>query len=261
MSVRLAVLGSPVAHSLSPAIHRAAMEALGIEGEYLAREVDADEMSAVAEEVRSGRLLGASVTMPHKGIAAALADAATESVTTLSSANTWWSMDGRLHADATDGDGVRFAWDRARLPMTDRVRILGAGGAAAAAALELQATHEVRVSARRAGAAEDVAARVGCDTAMWGEAVSGEVVVNATSIGMQGDSLPSWALASPTGYLEMVYAVGITPTAASLALRGVPVASALDMLVGQAVRAFEHWFGVTPPVDVMLEAAKASSAP
>ncbi len=261
MNVRLAVLGSPVAHSLSPAIHRAAMEALGIEGEYVARDVDADGMRAAADDVRSGRLLGASVTMPHKGIAAALADAPTEATTTLGSANTWWATDGRLHADATDGDGVRFAWDRAGLPLTGRVRILGAGGAAAAAALALRATHDVRVSARRAEAAEDVAARLGCGTARWGEAVSGEVVVNATPIGMRDDSLPSWALGSPTGYLEMVYAHGMTPTAASLASRGLPVASGIDMLVGQAVRAFEHWFGVAPPVDVMLEAAKASSAP
>ncbi|UCG41684.1 MAG: shikimate dehydrogenase [Acidimicrobiia bacterium] len=259
MIVRLAVLGSPVGHSRSPAIHSAAMAAKGIEGVYTSQDVDRDGMATMADAVRSGYFLGASITMPHKAVAAQLADDVTETVTRLGIANTWWAEGGRLWADTTDGAGVRFAWERGGMPPGGAVRILGAGGAAAAAALELARTHDVRVSARRREAAEVVAARIGCGVAEWGSPCDGEAVVNATPIGMRGEMLPEWALTG-TGLLDMVYAGGDSPATSVIAARRLPVATGLDMLVGQAVPAFERWFGVAAPVEVMLAAAKDSSA-
>lgn len=261
MTVHLVVLGSPVAHSLSPRIHAAAMAALAIDGTYTARDVDEGGVRVAADEARGGTLLGANITMPHKRLAAALADGRTATVEVLGTANTWWVAEGRLWADATDGDGVRFAWDRAGLSRAAPVRILGAGGAAAAAALELASTHDVRVSARDPGRARAVAERVGCGTVPWGDACAGETVVNATPIGMGGEEQPAWVTSGVVGYLEMVYAGGATPAARLLRAEGVPIATGLDMLVGQGARAFERWFGVAPPVEVMLAAAKPSSAP
>lgn len=261
MTVRLAVLGSPVAHSLSPAIHGAAMAAVGIDGTYSAEEVDEPGMRRMAESVRSGVMLGASITMPHKATAAALADRRTEIAERLGIANTWWREGGELVADATDGAGVRFAWERAGLPSRGRVVVLGAGGAATAAALELSSSHEVTIAARRPDAAADAAGRAGVRVGAWGAPTEGAIVVNGTPIGMAGESLPTWATERATGLLEMVYAAGPTPTMAAFGARGLPVATGLEMLVGQAIPAFERWFGVTAPVEVMLDAAKASSAP
>ncbi len=263
--VRLAVLGDPVAHSLSPVIQQAAMEYAGIDGTYLRVEVDVEGMERAAQDIRNGRLDGANVTMPHKELAAHLADRLSPVAERCQGANTLWREDGRLMAHTTDSDGVRFAWRYAGLPDDAPVLILGAGGAAAAALAALE-DHECYISARRPEATRALVDRFGgrATTIAWGEGLPGAVVVNATPLGMRGDRLPTAVLNRAAGLLEMAYGAGETPSAARIRSQGLPVAPGELMLVGQGVASFAVWTGVEVPPLVMLsalEAAVASSPP
>ncbi|MDE0170387.1 MAG: hypothetical protein OXS29_12915 [bacterium] len=253
--LRLAVLGNPVAHSLSPRIQRAALAYAGIEGTYVRRRVDPDGMQRAAADIRSGRLYGANVTMPHKGLAARLADDRSPEAQRCAGANTLWMEGGRLRAHTTDPDGVRFAWDHAGLPEDAPVLLLGAGGAAAAALAALDG-RECRVSARREEAARALVSQVNPDAPLigWGKGVPGAVVVNATPLGMAGDNLPSGVLDEAVGLLEMAYGQGETPAGVLLRSRGFPVAPGELMLVGQGVASFAIWTGVDVPPEVMLAA-------
>jgi len=256
--LRLAVLGDPVAHSLSPVIHAAALEFAGLEGSYDRRQVDRHGMGRAAADLRSGRLAGANVTMPHKALAAGLADRRSGAVVRSGGANTLWMENGRLHADSTDPEGVRFAWQHARLPGDAPVLLLGAGSAAAAALLAL-GDREVWVAARRPEAAHDLVARVGARAvvAPWGQPVAGAVLVNATPLGMRGESLPAGILDEAGGLLELAYGREQTPAEAALAARDLPVASGELMLVGQGAASFAIWTGVEVPPTVMLAALAA----
>ena len=256
--LHLAVLGDPVAHSLSPVIHAAALEFAGLEGAYSRRQADRRGMRRAADDLRAGRLDGANVTMPHKALAAGLADRRSGAVVRSGGANTLWMENGRLHADSTDPDGVRFAWQHARLPGDAPALLLGAGAAAAAALLAL-GDREVLVAARRPEAAHQLVARVGVEAAVapWGQPVPGAVLVNATPLGMRGEALPAGVLEEAGGLLELAYGRGQTPAEAVLAARGLPVASGELMLVGQGAASFAIWTGVEVPPTVMLEALAA----
>ena len=260
--LRLAVLGDPVAHSLSPVIHAAALEFAGLEGTYSRRRVDHRGMRRAADDLRSGRLTGANVTMPHKALAAGLADRRSGAVVRSGGANTLWMEDSRLHADSTDPQGVRFAWRHARLPADAPVLLLGAGSAAAAALLAL-ADHEVFVAARRPEAAHQLVARVGATAgvAPWGEPVPGAVLVNATPLGMRGEALPAGVLDEAGGLVELAYGGGPTPAEAVLAARNLPVASGELVLVGQGAASFAIWTGVEVPPSVMLAALAGHGDP
>ena len=253
--LRLAVLGDPVAHSLSPVIQAAALDYAGLDGAYSKRQVDRDGMRRAADDLRSGRLTGANVTMPHKALAAGLADRRSGAVVRSGGANTLWMENGRLHADSTDPEGVRFAWQHARLPDEAPVLLLGAGSAAAAALLAL-GDRDVRVTARRPEAAHDLVARVGSKAvvAPWEQPVPGAVLVNATPLGMRGEALPAGVLDEAGGLLELAYGRGETPAEAVLAARGLPVASGELVLVGQGAASFAIWTGVEVPPTVMLAA-------
>lgn len=249
------MLGNPVAHSLSPVIQRAALEYAGIEGTYIHREVDREGMERAAADIRGRRLDGANVTMPHKGLAAQLADDRSSEVERCGGANTLWMGGGRLRAHTTDPDGVRFAWDHAGLPEDAPVLLIGAGGAAAAALAALDG-RECHVTARREEAARALVERVNPDAALvgWGLGVPGAVVVNATPLGMAGDDLPAAILDEAAGLLEMAYGGGQTPAEALLGSRGCPVAPGELMLVGQGAASFAIWTGVEVPPEVMLAA-------
>ena len=253
--LRLAVLGDPVAHSLSPVIHAAALEFVGLEGVYRRRRVDHLGMRRAADDLRAGRLTGANVTMPHKALAAELADRRSGAVVRSGGANTLWMENGRLQADSTDPAGVRFAWQHARLPDDAPVLLLGAGSAAAAALLALD-DRDVRVAARRPEAAHQLVARVGARAvvAPWGQPVAGAVLVNATPLGMRGETLPAGVVDEAGGLLELAYGRGQTPAEAALAARDLPVASGELVLVGQGAASFAIWTGVEVPPTVMLEA-------
>ena len=236
-------------------IHRAALEFTGIVGTYVRRQVDDEGMERVAAEIRDGRLDGANVTMPHKARAARLADRLSPVAERCGGANTLWREGDRLCAHTTDPDGVRFAWEHAGLPDDAPVLLLGAGGAAAAALAALEG-RACRVSARREEAARALVDRVAPDASVigWGTALPGAVVVNATPLGLAGESLPGGVLDEAVGLLEMNYGAGETPAEVVLRSRNRPVAPGELMLVGQGAASFAIWTGVEVPPAVMLAA-------
>lgn len=261
--MKLLIFGDPVEHSLSPVIMGAALRRAGIAGSYGRRRVDAAGMREGAAQIRDGRLDGANVTMPHKRLAAELCDRLTPQAERCGVANTLWRRDGLLHGHTTDPDGVTFAWEDARLPNDAPVLVLGAGGAAAAALVALEG-RELRVSARRPQAAAALAGGPveGVGTAEWGRPVPGAVVVNATPLGLAGESLPEGVLAEAAGLFEMNYGHGPTPAMRTVREAGRPVATGEMMLVGQAVTGFRIWTGKTVPAPALLRAlAEARPSP
>lgn len=259
--MNLALLGDPVAHSRSPAMHNAALAACGISGRYVARRVDERGMAAAAEEVRSGALDGANITMPHKGAAFRLADSVHPEARRAGSVNTWVREAGLIHGHSTDIEGIRRVWEERSLPTGGRVVVLGSGGAAAAALVALDGA-DLRVVARRREAAAEVVERTGVAASVgrWEDAAGETVVVNCTPLGMGGEELPDRFLHRATGLLDMAYGSGETPAVAIARSGGLPVADGLDLLVTQAEASFRLWTGRAPPPGVMAAAAKTLKA-
>lgn len=255
----LAVLGSPVSHSLSPVMHRAGLEALGLDGSYEAIDVDEAGMARQAERVRAGHLTGANVTMPHKRLAAALADELTTTAARAGAVNTWYLAEGRLTGAITDVHGVRAVISRRALP-ADRILLLGSGGAAAAALVACEGT-SITVSARSMDKAYRLVEETGVDAEVvaWGTAVPGAVILNATPIGMRGETLPEGPTASATGLFDMTYGWGPSPALREVSARGLPTADGIDLLAAQAEESFRIWTGQAPPADLFERVARNAS--
>ncbi len=204
--MRLVLLGDPVEHSRSPAIQSAALEASGIEGTYVARRVDTAGMVVAVDEIRYGRLDGANVTMPHKELAFELADRVSEGALRSGAVNTLVRSAGEVWGYNTDVDGIQAVWASAGFPDVAPVLILGTGGAAAGALVAV-AERIVMISGRRPEAAADLLARVRIDGTVvpWGTGVEGAVVINATPLGMKGESLPDEVLTNASGFFDLTY--------------------------------------------------------
>lgn len=259
--MKLAIYGSPIGHSLSPAMHNAALRVAGIAGEYRLCDVDASGFELGVQDVRSGFVDGANVTMPHKHRAFELCDEVSATAERAGAVNTLSGGIGKVVGDNTDVAGIRSAWLERGLPTDGPVIILGSGGAAAATQVALDG-REIVVVARRPEVAEAAVKKLrsGAQVVGWGNAIPPGTIVNATSIGMAGEKLPKYLLESATGLLDMSYGDKPTPSVETLRKRGVPVADGLDMLVGQAVGSFAIWTGVDVDPAVFRTAAEQELA-
>ena len=257
---RLAVLGDPVSHSLSPPMHNAVLAALGLEGVYSRRRVDERGMTSAASQMRTGELHGANITMPHKGVAARLADRLSSDAERAGSVNTW-TLEGRgaLVGHSTDVEAVRRVWVRAGLPTDRPVLVVGAGGAAAAAMVALE-DRDLWCSARRGEAVSGLAERVDVPfrPLEWGESLPGAVVVDATPLGMRGGELPVSLLEQAAGLFDMSYLAGGEATGAVrwMRERRMPASDGLEMLAAQAEASFEMWTGYGAPAGLMERVAR-----
>lgn len=262
------VIGDPVAHSRSPAIHNAAFDALGLDWVYVAFPVAAGRGGDAVEAVRVLGIAGLSVTMPHKSDVAAACDRLTPGAAALGSVNTVVNRDGVILGDSTDGPGLVAALrDHGVDPSGTRVLVLGAGGAARAIVEALGSCGAaITVAARRpeAGAKAASLARgavaVGFDD-LDGAVAACDLVVNATPIGMLGEPPPFdvGALRRDQFVYDTVYHPSPTPLLAAAADRGIPCAGGLSMLVHQAAVAFTRWTGEPAPLEVMSAAARADT--
>jgi len=264
------LLGSDVQRSLSPAIQNRAFAECGIDAVYVP--LQAESMDAFQDALPALALSGWSVTRPYKGAILGQLDSVTAQAAEAGSANTVVAQDGRLLGLSTDGDGVLVPLRRRIDPAGRRVAILGAGGAARAAAFALvRAGARVDVLARRAEQAREVAAATGCVGADLEELarVPYDVLVNATPLGsgaFPGESpAPASALRSGSVVFDMVYEPRETPLLAAARARGCTTIDGVEMLVAQAVGQFEAWSGVGAPVAAMtaaaLDAIEASRVP
>jgi shikimate dehydrogenase len=275
---KLAVLGHPVAHSRSPAMHAAAFEALGIAGEwsYEAIDVGGEEFEARVRELVAEGYAGANVTVPHKLAALELAHRVTPAAEAIGAANMLTFTQREVEADNTDAPGLLGAVGIS--PAGKRATVLGAGGAARACVWALvQTGATVRVWNRTQPRAHALAAELGAEVVKPGGEPLGadtyDVLVNATSVGLEvaggssaGSSEPLADLkALPIGadsvsarhvVVDLVYGPSETPLSAFARQRGADVVDGLEVLVHQGAASLRLWTGLDPPIDVMRDAAR-----
>jgi shikimate dehydrogenase len=264
---RAAVLGKPVAHSLSPAIHNAGYAAIGLSGwSYTAIECAESELADLVAGL-GPEWAGLSLTMPLKEAALAVADAVSPVAAAVGAANTLVRVERGWHADNTDAPGMVDALAAAGVIAAAEVAVLGAGGtarAALAAARDLGA--RVTVYARRREAIaklEPVAAALGVDLAGadWGAAAScaeAEVVISTVPKGVADDLAGAVRWRPSVVLFDALYDPWPTPLAAAAARSGCPIVSGLDLLLAQAVGQFERFTGAPAPVESMRAALIAA---
>ena len=265
-----AVIGDPVRHSLSPAILNAAFAATGLDWAFAAFEVSEGRAGAALDAMRALGLGGLSVTMPHKSAVAEAVDELADDAARLGAVNCVVRRGDRLVGHNTDGAGLlgSLAADAGMAVAGARCVVLGAGGAgrAVAAALGRAGAAEVAVVNRtpQRGAAAATLAGGSGRTAIAAEVVPGaDLVVNATSVGMEGNPGMPVApdlLAADQVVVDLVYQPLRTELLAAAEACGARAVDGVGMLVHQAAAAFELWTGRDAPVAVMGDAARASLA-
>lgn len=260
------VIGWPIEHSRSPAIHRTWLARHGIDGDYVIVPVRPGEVSAHFDRIRSGEFVGTNVTIPHKESAFSLVDRREAAAEATEAVNTVWLENDQLVGTNTDVEGFLANLDAGAPGWSARTAVvLGAGGAARGVAYGLasRGVANVVIANRTRSRADTVAAALGgpVSAVSWSDlpdalATAG-LLVNATSLGMAGQppleidvsALPATAVVS-----DIVYTPLETPLLAAARARGLVTVGGLGMLLHQAVAGFERWFGVRPEVDDDLHA-------
>jgi shikimate dehydrogenase len=263
------VIGWPIKHSRSPAIHRFWLNEFRIVGDYVVQPVEPDKVTAFFKNFPSGSYVGCNVTVPHKEIAFRSVDEIEAAGREIGAVNTIWRDGARLVATSTDGVGFLANLDAGAPGWSDSpgpAVVLGAGGAARAVvwALLRRGFAPVHVVNRSRDRAEALAARFGerVRAADWVEvaALFGEarVLVNSTSLGMEGQpalDLDLAALRADCLVTDIVYVPLETPLLAAARARRLRTVDGLGMLLHQAAPGFEHWFGRKPEVTPALRQA------
>lgn len=269
----LALLGNPVAHSMSPPIQNAAFSAAGVDGVYVAIRCTSDDLHGFIQGLsRAGG--GGNITLPHKEKAASVIDVASSAVRRTGACNTFWGdEDGRVHGDNTDVEGFQRALTSFvdGSPSGIRVLLLGAGGAARAALMGLleEDAGEVLIYNRTAERARAVARRIGgqrtrvAPTLEELRSESFDLVVNATRLGL-GESDPSpldFDILHRVGAaMDLVYGRKPTPFVRAAEALGIRATDGAEMLVQQAAASFDRWWSEPAPVEVMRAAMKDSQS-
>jgi shikimate dehydrogenase len=264
---RLAVIGWPVDHSRSPAMHNAALAATGLDGEYVYERIAVlpDDFRQTVRNLPGQGYAGVNVTIPHKEAALALATDASDEARAIGAANTLtFGDDGTIRADNTDAPGLLDALGD---PPPRSALVLGAGGSARAAAYALRSTGAaVAVWNRTAARARQLAAGIG--VAAVDAPVAAEVLVNCTSAGLRDPAetfkeLPLSAddLGEYACVVDLVYRDGGTELLRQAGRRGCRCVDGLEILVHQGARSFRIWTGRSAPVDVMRRAARSGLQP
>jgi shikimate dehydrogenase len=258
------VIGSPVAHSRSPALHGYWLRRYGIRGHYIPMDVIHADLAETLHLLPKLGFVGLNVTIPHKEAILDLADVVTDRAALIGAANTLvFRKDGKVYADNTDGTGFIANlrqnaphWE----PDSGPAAVLGAGGAARAvvAALIEAGVPEIRLANRTKPRAEALRADLGAKVAVhdWvkaGNMLEGAAtVVNTTSLGMVGKPdlrVPLDALDRRAVVTDLVYTPLRTQFLIEAEAMGCTVVDGLGMLLHQAAPGFERWFGHRPEVD------------
>ncbi|MGW7386222.1 shikimate dehydrogenase [Streptomyces sp. NPDC054794] len=268
---RAAVLGSPIAHSLSPVLHRAAYDALGLSAwSYDRFEIDEGALPGFFDEL-GPEWAGLSLTMPLKRAVIPLVDEVSETAASVDAVNTVvFTEDGRRIGDNTDIPGIVAALREHGIDQVDSAAILGAGATAssALAALARICTGEVvayvrsearAAEMRRWGERLDVEVRT-ADWADAAQALRAPLVIATTPAGTT-DALAAAVPERPATLFDVLYDPWPTELAARWSMFGGAVVSGLDLLVHQAVLQVEHMTGHAPaPLDVMRRAGEKALA-
>lgn len=265
-----AVIGNPVRHSLSPPIHNAGFQALDLDWVYVAFDIAPGRAADAVAAMRTLHLGGLSVTMPHKADIAASLDRLTPQAQRLGAVNCVAWDQGELVGHNTDGGGFVDSLElETSEPVAGRTCVVvGAGGAARAVVLALAEAGAADVAVinrtqRKAHAAAELAGDVGRVGAV-ADIAEAQIVVNATSVGMDGTSgagrlpVPETSLRAGQRVCDLVYHPVETPLLAAARLSGATAVGGVGMLVHQAARQFTLWTGREAPVAAMATAASAA---
>jgi shikimate dehydrogenase len=260
------LIGWPAAHSRSPLIHHYWLRTLGIEGGYVIEAVPPDDLRDFVLRLSLRGFAGANVTIPHKENVLELSTP-DERARAIGAANTLWFADGELHSTNTDVEGFinnldacAPGWDKA-----DEALVLGAGGSARAVVFGLieRGIKRVHLVNRTMPRAQLLAEKFGeaVRLAQWdqiGELMPGtKLLVNTTSLGMHGQgalNIDVGKLPQEAVVADLVYVPLETELLKAAKARGLRTADGLGMLLHQAVRGFELWFGQRPQVTSELRA-------
>lgn len=276
---KIVLLGSPVAHSLSPSIQNAAFETAGLDFRYEAKEVAPEELAVTIASMRTNGWRGANVTIPHKEAVLPLLDEIHPSAVRTTAVNTIVNKDGHLVGHNTDMQGfmrdLRTEW---QVQKTGRSLILGAGGGARAVAFGLaQEGLDLLIIARTAAQAERVAEDIRQNYAVevatlpwigdsFMKATSQcSLIVNATPLGMTpNDRTSPWPAEVPLPQAAFIYDLIYSPPETRLVQKarqaGLQAASGAGMLLEQAALSYELWTGLRAPRTRMREALENALA-
>ena len=265
------VIGWPVEHSLSPAIHNAAFAALGLDWAYVPLPVAPDDVADAVRGLRALGFEGANVTMPHKSEVASLVHMRSEDAERLGAVNTIVVDDHVISGHNTDAPGFgRFLRDDAGFDAEGKTALVyGSGGAARACALALARSSLARlvVAARNRGTAERLRDAiegfpVEFVPAAFADAPkhTADLVVNATPLGTAGEELPLPPLGAETLVVDLLYDPAITPLQVAARAAGATAFGGLGLLLQQAALSFELWTAQLAPLEVMSAAALAAIA-
>lgn len=262
----LAVVGDPVAHSLSPRMHNAAIAALGLDAAYVALRVRPDGLASLVRSlVAAGAAL--NVTVPHKRAAVSLLDEVPGVVRRTGACNVVWGWTGGLAGDNTDVDAVRQESTRLVAGgLVARALVIGTGGSARAAAVALADGWQgcvVEVLSRDARRAADFvawAASAGVAAETAGEGAV-DLVVNATPLGLSGsDPMPldeaGLRRRGAPAVLDLVYVRHRTRFVQAARAAGMAAEDGRGVLIAQGAASFRRFFGVEPPREVMRAAVE-----
>jgi len=272
-----AVLGSPIGHSASPAMHNAAFAALGLNWRYLAFEVDPKNLRAAIEGARTMNFAGLNLTVPHKLLAVDMVDELDASAKTWGAVNTIQFVPdaaGKTRAIGfnTDADAIVSSL-REELQIELRgkkVLLLGAGGAGRTAALKLAAENvaELFLVNRTASKAQAIAGEIknqfpSVKVSVGYPKAAVDLLLNATSLGLKAeDASPlderQFSLKQTAAVYDMIYQPAETRLLAAARAAGVKTANGIGMLVHQGAKALEIWTGRPAPVAVMRRAVEGS---
>ncbi len=277
MTLRLGLIGDPVAHSVSPVFQQAALDALGLDARYEAWQTPAAALAGRVTSLRHPDALGANVTVPHKQAVIPLLDAVDEAAGHAGAVNTIVNREGRLTGYNTDIEGFLSALrlDGGFEPKGATVAVLGAGGAARAIVWGLvqAGASRVLVLNRTVARAEALVSAMpdgktaAAPLAGDGEALSKlltpiDLLVNCTTAGMlhaAGEGMLPLAagLLQPAWFVvDIVANPAVTPLLRAAAERGCRTLGGLSMLVRQGARSLELWTGRPAPFAIMLDAAR-----
>lgn len=257
----VALLGDPVSHSLSPRFQNAAFREAAVDAVYLALRCTGTALPCLLRGIAESGGAG-NVTVPHKEVAFGALDRATDAALGTGACNTFWLADGAVWGDNTDVQGFQTALQNllGKPPQGLHVLLVGAGGAARAAAFALLADGVARITLvnRSLPKAEALAGHFSSRVIRVAAEVpdnSFDVAVNATSLGLRPeDPVPVPESTLVGAALDLVYGPDATPWVRRMQSRGIPAADGRDMLLHQGAAAFRRWFNQEPPLEVMRRA-------
>jgi shikimate dehydrogenase len=264
---RACVIGWPISHSLSPAIHGYWLDQSGIDAEYVKVAVEPKDLAFFLTNLAANRYCGGNVTVPHKIEAHRLCEHRDAAADAIGAVNTVWLEGGRLAGSNTDAYGFLANLDReaAGWDQAGPAVVIGAGGAARAIvwALRQRGFEDIRIVNRTKSRAEQLASAFPPASAHGLDALSqilrgATLIVNTSTLGMKGApplDIDLSGAASDVTVCDIVYSPLETDLLSQARCRGLRAVDGLGMLLHQAVPAFEIWFGIRPKVTPDLRKA------